>query len=70
MGNAGPARLGLSRVVRYRKGKARFGTVSAFLAPWFEITMDNGEVIKWRKGTLAESLLFQPADFYDPRLLY
>ena len=69
-GTAGLARLGLSRVARADGGAFSFGTVTAWCRPWFEVTFDSGHVVSVLKRELEATLLFSPADFFDPRCLF
>jgi len=67
-GLAGLALLGSSRVARFVEGASvALGTVTAWCRPWFEITFDSGAVVSVQKRDLEASLLFSPADFFDPR---
>jgi len=66
------ARMGISRVAQSTGSAAAFafGTVAARCRPWFEVTFVDGRVVPVQKRELVASLLFSPADFFDPRCFF
>ena len=62
--------LGASRVALPCASGLELGTVTAWCEPWFEVRLDGGRVTRLRKREVEDALLFNPGDFFDPRLFY
>jgi len=48
--------------------RAHFGGVAAeFCHPWFKVFFNNGDVADYEGHELAKHMIFDEAEFYDPR---
>jgi len=68
----GPVVLGETRVnVLFPKHGGMFaGTVVAYCRPWFRVVFDDGDVAEYEGHELARHIVFEEADFYNPRLWF